>query len=176
MKRKPAILLLLSIIASSHPAFARVDVQQDTAAQIEMNVRLEIPTHLSLKIGTQGTQVDTVSFNVTGLPQAQPRVEGDLHPVIELSSNLPTGCDLTADSTAGLVGATTTIPFTTISFQGTGALSGVKGIFTGTANQKIHHLGGKGKGNGAMGFVYNNTYKYPPGIYTGTVTFTLSTP
>jgi hypothetical protein len=174
--RKTSILLVLFSIFAASPAFARVDVSTDSAAQIEMNMRLEIPTNLSLRIGTKGSQVDTVRFNVTGLPEAQPRVEGDLHPTIEISSNLPTGCDLSADSTGGLKGAAAKIPFTAISFEGTGALSSIKGTFNATADQKLQRLAGKGKRQGAMRFVYNNTYKYPPGIYMGTVIFTLSTP
>ena len=174
--RKAAFLLVLFSTFAAGPALARVDVSTDAPAQIELNMRLEIPTNLLLRIGTKGSLVDTVRFNVTGLPEAQPRVEGDLHPTIEISSNLPTGCDLSADSTMGLKGEAAKIPFTAISFEGTGSLSGIKGSFNGSADQKIKRIAGKGKRKGAMRFVYNNTYKYPPGIYMGTVIFTLSTP
>lgn len=153
-----------------------MDVSTDASAQIEMNLRLEIPNKLYLRIGTPGSQVDTVRFNVTGLPQSQPKVEGDYRPVIEINSNMPTGCDLTADSTGGLRGPAANIPITTISFEGMGAFSNVKGTFNGTVDQKIYRIPGKGKKQGILSFVYNNTYGYPPGTYVGTVTFTLSTP
>jgi len=155
---------------------ARVDVSTDASAQIEMNLRLEIPNNLYLRIGTPGSQVDTVRFNVTGLPQSQPKVQGDYRPIIEINSNIPTGCDLSADSTGGLRGPAANIPFSSISFEGTGALASIKGTFNGTADQTIYHISGKGKKQGTLSFVYNNTYGYPPGTYTGTVTFTLSTP
>jgi hypothetical protein len=157
-------------------SWARVDVSTDAAAQIEMNLRLEIPQRLYLRIGTPGSQIDTVRFNVTGLPQAQPKVEGDYHPIIEINSNMPSGCDLTADSTGGLRGPASIIPFTSISFEGTGAFTNVKGSFNGTADQKVYHISGKGKKQGTLNFFYNNTYAYPPGTYVGTVTFTLAAP
>jgi len=176
MGRKIAIFLILFVAFSESFAFARVDVSTDAPAQVELNMRLEIPTNLLLRIGMKGNQVDTVTFNVTGLPEDQPRVIGNLRPFMEVSSNLPTGCELTADSTGGLKGPAATIPFTSIAFEGTGTLSGVKGTFNGAAGQRIYRSGGKGQKHGTMRFVYNNTYKYAPGIYTGVVTFTLSTP
>lgn len=176
MVRKIAILPLFFIIFSAQAAHARVDTSTDASAQIELNVRLEIPTHLFLKIGTPGSKVDTVRFNVTGIPQVQPRVQGDLTPMIAVRSNASTGCELTADSSGGLKGPAATIPFSSISFEGTNAFSNIKGKFNQTANQKILRIYGRGWKEGRMRFVYNNTYKYPPGMYVGTVTYTLSTP
>jgi len=176
MVRKIAILPLFFIILSAQAAHARVDTSTDASAQIELNVRLEIPTHLFLRIGTPGSTVDTVRFNVTGIPQAQPQVQGDLIPMIAIRSNAPTGCELTADSSGGLRGPAGTIPFSSISFEGTSAFSNVKGKFNQTANQKMMRIYGTGMKEGSMRFIYNNTYKYPPGMYVGTVTYTLSTP
>lgn len=177
MRTKTAVFFsILIAFFSSAPAIARVSISNDASAQIEMDLLVEIPTNLSLRIGAPGSTIDTVRFNVTGLPASQPTVQGDYRPPIEVSSNLPSGSVLTADSTGGLRGPAADIPFTTISFEGTGSFSGMRGTFNGTANQRLDRIPGRGKRNGTIRFTYHNTSGYPPGTYTGTVTFTLSVP
>lgn len=169
------ITLFAAIIGHS---WGERDTGHGTSAQVDLDLRLEVRSYLLLQIGSSGTQVDTVQFLVNDIPENQPLVEGDYQPLVQISSNIGRSfaISLSADSSGGLHGEGGTMPFSIIRWEGTGDLSGSNGTFNGTANQSIFHFPGKGERKGSLRFFYRNTYDYPPGIYQGTVTFTLSAP
>ncbi len=158
--------------------WGRRDMVTNSSAQVELDLRLEIMSSVSLQIGSPGMHIDTVRFHVNDIPENQPFVEGDYQPPVQILTNLGTlnSVNLTADSAGGLFGPSGKMPFSVISWEGTGDLAGQKGRFDGTPNQQIIRFSGKGKRVGNLKFIYRNTYDYPPGTYYGTIIYTLSSP
>ncbi len=177
IKIKLLMVIAIILILTSN-GWGERNIGIGTSAQVDLDLRLEISSYLSLQIGSPGTYVDTVIFNVTDIPENQPFVKGEYQPPIQITTNMGkgVGINLTADSTVGLLGKSGKMPFSVISWIGTGDLYGSKGNFDGTANQPMIRISGKGKREGTFKFIYRNTYDYPPGTYAGTITFTLSSP
>ena len=171
-------IILAALLAIFSHGWGERDVGSGTSAQVDLDLRFEVPSYLLLQIGSPGIQIDTVSFLVNDIPENQPFVEGDYQPPIFIRTNISSFSiiSLTADSSVGLTGETATMPFSIIRWEGTGDLSGSQGIFNGATNQPIIHFSGKSERKGNLKFIYRNSYDYQPGIYQGTIIFTLSTP
>lgn len=178
MRKRSHILLFAAIvsIALCGRAFGAKVVAQDANAEADLQISLNAPSNVSLQIGGRGSVINTVNFFVTSTPEAQPVVRGDFAPAIEVRTNSMNGVVLTSDSSSALTSTVGTIPFSVISFSGTGDFSGASGKFDGTPNQMVKVFGGKGVYQGTLQFSFSNSYNYSPGTYTGTVTFTATAP
>ncbi len=170
------LLIIISVILIAGPAGAGSDTGVDSPAEVEMNIQLDIPPHVSLRIGSGGTVIDTVTFIVTGTPRDMPVVTSEIAPEVVISTNVNTGITLRADSSSALVGELQTIPFTAISFQGTGEFEGAEAPFDGSPSQTIRSFGARGTYSGRFNFTFQNRYEFQPGDYSGTVFFTVTSP
>lgn len=157
-------------------AFSMKVVANNANAEADLQISLNAPSNVQLRIGGKGKVVDTVNFRVTSTPEVQPIVRGDSSPIVEVRTNSVSGVVLTADSSVAMTSVLGSMPFSVISFSGTGDLTGASGKFDGTSNQVIKNFGVRGKWEGALQFTYRNTYDYSPGSYQGTVTFTATVP
>jgi len=145
---------------------------------VQLKFAVNIPAVLLLRVGSAGTFVDTVTFNVTDIPENQPTVAGDITPALWVAAMTPatSTVTLTADSSTPLDdGGTGTMPFSTISYAASTPFAVTTTAFNGTTNQQIWQGTGPGMRQGTMNFVYTNSYTYG-GNYTGQVTFTVASP
>ncbi len=170
-----ALILATIFFFNATPLKAQGRIVEEKTVDIIVRSALVI----ILRIGTTGGTVDTISFNVNDIPGSG-RVEGNSsgeYPVpVEANAFWFSGeLILTADSSQPLQygTGTNTIPFTEISWEASGALTGAR--FNGTPNQRIH-TATTNSFQGAMRFYYDNDLNVPPGTYSGTVTYTLSSP
>ncbi|MBW2040252.1 MAG: hypothetical protein JRI46_11820 [Deltaproteobacteria bacterium] len=143
-----------------------------------MDIVIRSALALFLRVGSPGGTVDVVSFHVTGLPGSGPvpGISSGQNPVpVRARAFLLFGqMILTADSSVPLNdGSGNTIPFTEISWRGTGGMP--SGTFSGAADQFIGATS-LSRFQGAMSFNYRNILYVPAGTYTGRVTYTLSSP
>ena len=157
-------------------AQAESDTSAGGSAQARLNFQVEIPSILYLRIGSEGMTVDTVSFDVTDIPESQSSVKGEPGVVVEVGALVRGNrwVTLRADSSRGLRSGSNTMPFSTISWSGTGDFASSSGTFNGRTNQRIWRERGSGFRSGTFTFTYDNSYTYPPGTYSGQVTYTLS--
>jgi len=175
-------MLLMAVLIMAYTgqgrAGSRSDVGVNRSAEVDVDLRISIPTVLHLRVGSPGHTIDTVSFNVTDIPEHQPTVRGNYSPMVVIQSNGSRfrNVELTADSFQPLRGTFATMPMSTISWEGTGDFSGSQGRFDGSTHQLVIRFGGRGRWRGTFNFTYTNTYGYPPDSYRGTVTYTLSAP
>jgi len=178
MVKKGFLVIIAMVLGLSVDGWARRDIGLNRSAQVELDLRLKIAVFLFLQIGSPGRVVNMVRFNVTDIPENQPLVEGDFSPTIKIKSNVGkfASISLTVDSSNPLMGKSAKMPLKVISFEGIGDFSGIKGTLDGSPNQKIASFPGKSKKQGSFRFFYHNTYNYPPDIYRGSITFTLSFP
>jgi hypothetical protein len=148
------------------------------AQSVNLNFAVNIPAVLFLRVGSAGGTIDTVTFNVTDIPENEPTVAGDVTPVLRVGAMTPatSTVTLTADSSTPLSdGGTGTMPFSQISYAASAPFSVLDTAFNGTTNQQIWQGTGPGFRDGTMNFVYTNSYSYG-GNYTGQVTFTVASP
>ena len=146
---------------------------------VHLNFQVTIPSIVQLQIGSAGGTIDTVHFNVTDFADVQPTIAGDLAPTVKVHTIVAAGqaVNLTANSSTPMNdGAGHNLPFTTISYAGTGDFSAVSGTFNGTAAQSIWSSTGRVNLNGTFAFTYHNSDTYDPGTYNGQVTYTLASP
>lgn len=178
MRKRTNILFVAAIlsIALCGRAFGAKIVATDTSAEADLQISLNAPSNVQLQIGRMGSGVDTVNFYVTSTPEVQPIVRGDYAPAVKVRTNSLNGVVLSSDSSTPMASDSGSIPFSVISFSGTGDLSGASGKFDGTANQMIMSFSGKGVWEGTLQFSYSNTYQHSPGTYKGAVTFTATAP
>jgi hypothetical protein len=180
MFRKITIIALITCMILTF-GMGRVFAEQSSGVgsrTVHLNFAVNIPAVLFLRVGSAGGTIDTVTFNVTDIPENQPTVNGDISPVLRVGSMTPTGqtVTLTADSSTPLSdGGTGTMPFSTISFSASAPFNVPSTAFNGTTNQQVWQGTGPGFRDGTMSFVYTNSYNYG-GNYTGQVTFTLASP
>lgn len=180
MFRKFKILALITCVALTFgPSAALAEQSSGVGAQsVQLNFAVNIPAVLFLRVGSSGGTIDTVTFNVTDIPENEPTVAGDITPVLRVGAMTPatSTVTLTADSSTALTdGGTGTMPFSTISYSATAPFNVSSTAFNGTTNQQIWQGTGPGFRDGTMSFVYANSYSYG-GSYTGTVTFTVASP
>jgi hypothetical protein len=167
------ILAMAVLLMVMTDAWARMNETTNTSAEVELDLHLNIPTLLSLQIGSSGAVVDTVTFQITGPSSRTPVVKSNVYPPFGMSSNTTRGIVLVADSSGGLKSGDKIIPVSNICWKGTGDLSGSEGCFDGSPTQRIKSFSGKGNWRGGFVFEYRSSQIYPPGNYTGTISYTL---
>jgi hypothetical protein len=172
------LLLSLILLALGRPA---PGLARDVAIR-SITVTVAAPVFLSLQVGSPGAIIDLVTFRVGGIPGSG-AVRGEstgTYPVPFRAWGLLTSAGmvtLAADSSQPLSdGMGHTIPFSQISWQGSGAVP--SGRFTGTSKQTVWQQATSGwfRAEGAMAFFYDNILFVPSGTYLGRVTYTLSVP
>jgi len=166
-----AIALLLTITSN---AWARMSEAVDSSVDVELDLGIAVPSRVFLQVGSKGAFVDTVAFDVVDFPKNLPVVTSRHAPQIIIVTNSDQGATLTANSSTGLIGEATTIPFSVLSWKGTGDFAGSEGKFDGSGNQQIWSASGKGTWKGSFIFLFNNTSLYPAGLYSGSVTYTIT--
>jgi len=181
MFRKFKILALITCVALTFgPSAALADQSSGVGSQsVQLQFAVNIPAVLFLRVGSAGAgNIDTVTFNVTDIPENQATVAGDITPALWVAAMTPatSTVTLTADSSTPLSdGGTGTMPFSTISYAASAPFGVATTAFNGTTNQQIWQGTGPGMRQGTMNFVYTNSYNYG-GNYTGTVTYTVASP
>ncbi len=176
--RRILLLALALTFAGAVPAGAREVAMQVVTLSLSPN------DPISLQVGS-ATAIDTVSFSVSAPPDASgaARVAGTsngAYPVpFIVTGNWPgtKQLTLTANTSTPMSGAGGTIPFTTISWVGTGQIP-PSGTFSGAAGQVLFRKSFKDTDTiqGTMAFYYDNKSYYTAGSYAGQVTFTLTQP
>jgi hypothetical protein len=145
-------------------------------ARVDLQFRITIHPILFLQVGQGGSTIDTIDFNLSGLPGSG-RVDGDPRGIpVRAAGLVPQGqtVTLTADSATPLSNGDNIIPFSNISWRATGDFPA--GGFNDRTNQKIGQWTGSGDRTGTYSFNYRHVNYYPPGTYVGRVIYTLSTP
>jgi len=146
--------------------------------QKQFDIVIQSANVLRLRVGSTGSQVDRVTFQV-GIPPGAGSVQGvssgpNPVPVVAEAVQLSGQMRLTADSSTPLGdGSGNQIPFTEIGWTGGGGVP--SGLFSGSSNQLILATS-QSSISGSMAFFYSNVGSYPAGVYTGRVTYTLSSP
>jgi hypothetical protein len=168
------ILLVNLVLFQWTPAWSR-----DVATQ-SITITLAAPIFVILQIGSPGSTIDRVSFQVANLPGSGP-VRGQstgAYPVSIQTNGWLTSSGtvfVTADSSQPLNdGLGNSIPFNQISWLGSLQMPG--GRFNGTVSQTVlqQSVGRRFNLQGSMDFFYDNTLYLPSGTYNGRVTYTLS--
>lgn len=139
------------------------------------------PPQLHLAVGTLGTTVDTVTFNVpassVGLGTS---IAGSQTVFIQVAtrrgggSGGPTTVLLIVDSSRPLTSGSSSIPMTEISWTSANGII-PSGSFNGTATQQIFSFfapNGTTRQEDTHSFSYANTSIHPSGTYITTVTYT----
>ncbi len=165
--------IILFLLISGN-ALARMSEANDSSVEVELDLGVVIPPRVFLQVGSKGTMIDTVAFEVTDFPKKMPVVQSRYAPQIIIVTNSDQGATLTANSSTGLRGEAATIPFNVISWEGTGDFAGSNGTFNGSSNQQIWSASRKGAWKGGFVFQYKNISLYPAGLYSGTVTYTIA--
>ena len=165
-------LLLLTILQADLSAQGRV------VAQAPVDISIKSKFSLSLRIGSPGGRIDVVRFDVSGLPgsgQVQGISSGPNPVTVQAKARFISGqMIITADSSIPLEdGAGNTIPFSEIGWVGTGGIP--SGNFSNAADQVIM-VTSSSNFSGGMSFYYRHILYVPSGVYTGRVTYTLSSP
>ncbi len=169
MKRAIATLIVAAAVLAGSPA---------RASHITITGP---PPQLHLAVGTLGSIVDTVSFNVpAGTEGSGTPVAGSQTVLIEMATRRWQGQSapavLTADSSIPLTSGTNTIPMTEISWT---SANGVirNGTFSGAAGQRVLRFRarqGTRRREDTLTFSYANTIAVPAGTYRSTVVYTAS--
>jgi len=171
-----AVLGFLSL-----PGVSIADQSSGTGAQsVHLDFAVNVPQILYLRVGSPGTTVDTVTFEPPITPTGVwiNAVSGGSQ-IIQISGMVPpsTAIRLTADSSAPLSNGSFSIPFNQIRASGSGSFTSVSALpFSGATDQVIWETTGPGMRQGSFVYQFYNDAPHPPGSYTGTVTYTLSTP
>ena len=145
-------------------------------ATAQLNFQINIPTILYLQVGS-AAGVDTVICNLNTLPGTPVAMNNGLNPVpVIMRAIVPKDqpVKLTADSSSGLAGPGDTIPFSQISWNGGAAWTAT--TFNGNIAQPLYTFAGPGERREDISFTYANSTIYAADTYTGTVTYTLSSP
>ena len=179
----------LGLIAMT-PAVAdsEFDIGNGTlTANADLDFEIVIPRFLYLQVGSTGTTVDTVSFDLsTGVTDITDidgtigngnAVAGDITVGVRLVSNAG-DVDLEAvGSGTGLTNGSDTIPWSQIT--GTAATGGATGLdvpVVGAAAVTIAANNGVVNRSDTWSFDYENDLLVGGGTYTGTVTYTATSP
>ncbi|MBW2040251.1 MAG: hypothetical protein JRI46_11815 [Deltaproteobacteria bacterium] len=180
MKKIGKILVIGLAIAVSLCFTAPVSAESDLAiggpASVDLDFQITIPTILYLQVGTAGATIDTVTFTVDDLPGTGAVAQNEAAIYVRAAGFVGSGSTMTlsSDSSSALTNGTDKIPFDEISWAATGDFAG--GAFDNGAAQKLDQFTGSGNRTGTYTFSYDNDTYYPTGTYTGTVTYTLSSP
>jgi len=176
-----AILALLVGLGGGQAVWAESNLAVGGSATARLDFQITIPTILYLQVGTVGGVIDVVSCTLANIPGTGPvaMTSSGANPVpVRAAALVPAGqtVRLLADSSTPLNfgGGLTPINFDQISWVGTGAFA--SGTFNNNAAQVLNTFTGSGDRNGTYAFSYANLNYYDSGIYTGRVTYTLSSP
>ena len=155
-------------------------------ANADLDFEIVIPRFLYLQVGSTGTTVDTVTFDLSGVASIADvdaqigngtAVDGDITVGVRLVSNAG-DVDLEAvGSGTGLTNGTETIPWSQIT--GTAATGGATGLdvpVVGAAAVTIPATNGVVNRSDTWSFDYENDLLVGGGTYTGTVTYTATAP
>ena len=155
-------------------------------ANADLDFEIVIPRFLYLQVGSTGTTVDTVTFDLSGVASIADvdtqigngtAVDGDITVGVRLVSNAG-DVDLEAvGSGTGLTNGTETIPWSQIT--GTAATGGASGLdvpVVGAAAVTIPATNGVVNRSDTWSFDYENDLLVGGGTYTGTVTYTATAP
>jgi hypothetical protein len=178
-KLKIAIAMAFVALAMAG-GVARAEQSSGVGAQsAHLKFAVNIPQRLLLRVGSAGGTVDTVTFNVTDIPENQPTVTGDAKPTLLIAAMTSAASTITlsADSSTPMTGGSKDIPLSKINFAASAPFNVAPTAFSGSTNQQVWKGTGPGVRQGSMDFKYieHNTYDYH-GNYTGSVTFTLASP
>lgn len=173
-----AVLAILCSLWFVSPVMAESDVVVGGSPQARLDFRVVIQPILSLTLGSPGATIDRITFTVDQLPPtAITGVSSGTNPVPVAATGLVPAGDtitLTADSSAPLTDGTDSIPWTEVSWSGSGDFS--SGAFTGGGAQQVDQFIGSGAYVGDYTFSYANSIPRPSATYDGQVTYTLSSP
>lgn len=156
------------------------------SASADLDFEIVIPRFLYLQVGSAGTTVDQVSFDLSGVAS-----------IADVDANIGTGTAVAGDSTVGvrlvsnagdvdleavgsgtgLSNGTDIIPWSQIT--GTAATGGATGLdvpVVGAAAITIPASGGVVNRTDTWSFEYANDNLVAGGTYTGTVTYTATAP
>jgi len=134
----------------------------------------------TLRIGSAGATIDTVTFTVpgTGTADGTP-VTGSPSIFVQVSARRAGGpartYTLSVNSATPLANGADTLPFTSFSWTTTDA-DIPAGTFNGTAAQVLMQFQNNRTISNTHTFVYDNTQVLAPGTYTGQLVYTLSQP
>lgn len=173
-----AIVLAMALLFMGLNAAPELRAQGRVVDQEQFDVVIKFAALLHLRVGSRGSMVDIVTFQVDRLPGtgSVPGVSSGPNPIPVRATawGLYGQMRLTAESSIPLSdGSGNQIPFTEFYWTGggdipDGSLAGVSGqLILATSHKQIA---------GSMSFFYSNVNYYPAGIYTGRVTYTLSAP
>jgi hypothetical protein len=175
------LLALLVGLGGGQAVWAESNLAVGGSATARLDFRVTIPTILYLQVGTVGAVVDVVSCTLANIPGtgAVAMTSSGTSPVpVRVAALVPAGAAvrLLANSSTALNfgGGLTPIPFDQISWVATGAFT--SGTFNNNAAQVLNTFAGSGNRTGTYAFSYANANYYGTGIYTGRVTYTLSSP
>lgn len=175
------LLALLVGLGGGQAVWAESNLAVGGSATSRLDFRITIPTILYLQVGTVGAVVDVVSCTLANIPGtgAVAMTSSGTNPVpVRVAALVPAGAAvrLLANSSTSLNfgGGLTPIPFDQISWVATGAFT--SGTFNNNAAQVLNTFAGSGNRTGTYAFSYANANYYGTGIYTGRVTYTLSSP
>lgn len=135
---------------------------------------------ITLRVGSAGLTIDTVTFNIAGTSTADGTpVTGAPTMFVEVTARRAGGpartYTLSVSSVAPLVNGADTLPFTNFSWT-TSDGDIPAGTFNGTATQVLMSFQNNRAISNTHTFVYNNTPVLAPGTYTGQLVYTLSGP
>lgn len=173
------IAAMLGVLSLS--GLSSAEQSSGTGAQsVHLDFAVNVPQILYLRIGSPGTTVDTVTFEPPITPtDVWINATSGGSQIIQISGMVPpsTAIRLTADSSIPLSNGSFSIPFNQIRASGSGAFASVSALaFNGATDQVIWEATGPGMRQGNFVYQFYNDAPHPPGSYTGTVTYTLSTP
>lgn len=178
---KTVLSIAAMVGALSLPGVSSAEQSSGIGAQaVHLDFAVNVPQILYLRIGSPGTTVDTVTFEppITPTDVWINAVSGGSQ-IIRISGMVPpsTAIRLTADSSIPLSNGSFSIPFNQIRASGSGSFASVSDLaFTGATDQVIWETTGPGMRQGNFVYQFYNDAPHPPGAYSGTVTYTLSTP
>lgn len=157
------------------------DVGVGDSAQAHLNFEVTIPKIISLRIGGEGTSIDTVHFDVEDVSAGSPVIRSSTAPAVTVGAVIGNASNVTlsVDSSSGLIGNTTGvhIPFSAITSSGTGDFNSVNDLaFDGSSDQVIWQGVGGGYRSGTFSFSLPNTTAFPPDTYIGEIVYTISAP
>lgn len=152
-----------------------------TAGAVVVILAKEPGGELSLRVGSSGLTVDTVTFSVPSgtLGNGQP-IPGT--PAVEVEARYRSPppkfvpAQLTVDSSQPLQTASDQIPFTEFYWKSSNPSEIPSGRFTGSASQLITEIPPPQRHTATLTFFFDNDVVFGAGTYTGNVTYTLAQP
>jgi len=174
-----ALLALVLVLGGNRIVRAESNLAVGGSATARLDFQIKIPTILYLQVGAEGTAPDVVACELKDMPGsgAVAMKSGSSSSVQVRVAALVPGTQsvrLLADSSTGMTGGGSTIKFDQVSWEATGDFS--KGVFDNSKEQLLRTFTGSGNHTGTYAFSYANAEYYAAGTYTGTVTYTVSSP